>query len=98
MNGRIRPQRYDLPPVRRGRAQVRFRVAALELYKMRLERPGITLILAGREEEPDEHLIARMKCPICGSYSATKDVLSGQYVCPCGWKGGPRKHERRWND
>ena len=35
---------------------------------------------------PPDRLIAIMKCPRCQQFSAVKDVLWGEYRCPCGWR------------
>ena len=54
---------------------------------MQLERPQTLLTPWARAD--DDRIIARMLCPQCLQYTATKDVLAGQYVCPCGWRSGP---------
>lgn len=35
---------------------------------------------------PPDRVVAIMKCGWCGRYTAVKDVLWGEYRCPCGWR------------
>lgn len=59
----------------------------MDLHSVQLERPQT--FLTPWAQADDDRIIARMLCPRCLQYTATKDVLAGQYVCPCGWRSGP---------